>query len=234
MAPTTAADNIIQKSKDGILLALGALYWYAGSLLRLSLLTLPHGRAPRTHSPPMAAAAVARARFGRRAVAPVALGGLSLPSEAVEALEAAACVARDDGGGDALGPVGHPLGDALGPVGHPLGGAAVLVRGAVAATARGALLEGVQELGGVGGVAAEVVHEVEGDGVVLDADVVVVCAGLRLDAADALGAVPGTQRRSPGRAATPLTLRRRLSSWGKAWVVQASPRASNALWAVSE
>ena len=35
-------------------------------------------------------------------------GGLSL--EAVEALEAAARVVRDDGGGDALGPVGHPLG----------------------------------------------------------------------------------------------------------------------------
>ena len=63
-------------------------------------------------------------------------GGLSL--EAVEALEATACVARDD--------------CAPGP-GHPFGGPAVLVRGAVAAVALGTLLEGVQELGGIGGVA---------------------------------------------------------------------------------
>ena len=55
-------------------------------------------------------------------------------------------------------------------MGHPLGGAAVLVRSAVAVAARGALLQGVQELGGIGGVAAEVVHEVEGGGVVLYAE----------------------------------------------------------------
>ena len=54
----------------------------------------------------------------------------------------------------------------------------------------GALLEDVQELGGIGGVAAEVVHEVEGDGVVLGADGVVVRAEVRFEAADALGAVP--------------------------------------------
>ena len=114
-----------------------ALYWYAGSLLRLSVLNLPgtlprtlplthplplpHGRALRTHSSPAAAAVVVGPGPARGGA-----GGLSL--EAVEALEAAARVARDDGGGDALGPVGHPL-----------GGAAVLVRGVVAAADRGAL-----------------------------------------------------------------------------------------------
>ena len=101
-------------------------------------------------------------------------------------------------------------------------------RCAVAAVACGALLEGVQELGGIGGVAAEVVHEVEGDGVVLGADGVDVRAEVRLDAADALSV--RSQGRSPGRAASPLTLRMRFSLLGKAWVAQATPRALNAAW----
>ena len=68
-------------------------------------------------------------------------GSLSLEGRSRQQRVSPAWVARGDGGGDALGPVGHPF-----------GGVDVLVRGGVAAVALGALLEGVQELNGIGGV----------------------------------------------------------------------------------
>ena len=72
-----------------------------------------------------------------------------------------------------------------------------------------------------------VVHEIEGDGVVLDAYASSYMYAPRCAStlADALGAAPRGARQGGRRAATPLTHQRRFSSWGKAWVAQAALRA---------
>ena len=98
-------------------------HWFAGANLRFSPLCSP------SRSLAVKCRLTRRRRrrwLWARASGSAARGDAGgLPLEAVEALEAAACVAHDDGGGDVLGLVGHPL-----------GGAAVLICGAVAAVAR--------------------------------------------------------------------------------------------------
>ena len=77
------------------------------------------------------------------------------------------------------------------------------------------------------------VHEVEGDDFALGQAQMASSYAPRCASTRPMPSVR-SHGRSPGRAATPLTLRMRFSLWGKAWMAQAMPRALNVAWEVSE